>query len=123
MTTATKKTEDMTVAETLDAIFGDGTAEQTFTPEELEVARQPYSYTPPAGGRNVRLKVTPSGHVSPTHPDAPLGRHGSVRTVQINSVPPGVSLAEVVRLYAGTVDLSDSPMWEYERIGVGRILR
>ncbi len=38
----TKRTEDMTVAETMDAIFGDGFTEKISTPEELEIARQPY---------------------------------------------------------------------------------
>lgn len=121
--TTDKRTEDMTVAETLDAIFGDGSAAATFGPEDLDEAREPYDYAPPTPGHHVRLKITPSGAVSPTHSDAPLGRHGGTRTVQINSVPPTVSTAEVVRLYSLTVDLSDSTMWEFERLGPGRILR
>lgn len=112
-----------TVAETIDAIFGAGAAEATFTVDELAVARQPHFYEPPAPGRHYRLKVSRSGHVSPTHPQAPLGKHNGVRTVQINSVPPSVSLADVIRLYSGTLDLSDSVMWEFGQIGVGRILR
>jgi hypothetical protein len=39
---ATKRTEDMTVAETMDAIFGEGTAEREFGGEDLEIARHPY---------------------------------------------------------------------------------
>jgi len=115
--------DPMSVADTMDAIFGPGTAEQEWSGEDLETARRPYSYTPPGPGYHVRLKVTPSGHMSPTHPQAPLGRRGEVRTVQINSIPPSVPVAEVVRLYAGTTDLSDSLMWEFERLGIGRILR
>ncbi len=38
----TKRTEDMTVAETMDAIFGEGFTESISTPEELEIARQPF---------------------------------------------------------------------------------
>ena len=116
-------TDPKSAADTMDEIFGPGTAEQLWSGDDLEEARQPYVPPQSVAGRNVRLKVTPSGLVSPTHPRAPLGRNNGVRTVQINSVPPTVSTAEVVRLYSGTVDLSDSPMWEFERIGVGRVLR
>lgn len=42
---ATKRTEDMTVAEAMDAIFGDGFADKAFTPEELEIAGQSFKPT------------------------------------------------------------------------------
>jgi hypothetical protein len=37
-----KRPENMTVAETLDAIFGEGTTDQICTPEEAAIARQPF---------------------------------------------------------------------------------
>lgn len=37
-----KRAEDMTVAETMDAIFGEGTAEQAWSGEDLEIARRSY---------------------------------------------------------------------------------
>ena len=55
-----KKTEDMTVAETLDAIFGPGATEEEFSGADLEEARQPYDYTPPAPQRGID-----EGHDSP----------------------------------------------------------
>lgn len=38
-----KRPEDMTVAENLDAIFGAGTTDQIFTPEQAAIARQPFN--------------------------------------------------------------------------------
>ena len=112
-----------TVADTLDAIFGPGTAEASFTPAELEIARQPQSYEPPPHCHHVKLKVTASGLASPQHPQAPLGMHNGGRTVMITNVPAGTPLAEVVRRYSASVDTGADVAYSFDTLGAGRILR
>ena len=111
-------------AEEMDEIFGPGTAESMWQGDELEEARKPFEPPPSiVWGHCVRVKVGPSGLVSPAHPQAPLGRHNGVRVVEINAVPPTVPTAEVVRLYSVSIDISDSPSRDFDRLGLGRILR
>lgn len=70
----------------------------------------------------VKVKFGPSGHVSATHPAAPLGHHGESRTVAIVDVPPGVSTADVVRAYAASIDLGQHDTVRYADLGAGRII-
>jgi hypothetical protein len=72
--------------------------------------------------QTVKLKYGPSGHASPTHPDAPVGRRGEVRTVAIVDVPAAVPMAEVARLYNASIDLGADEV-PFAALGVGRIIR
>ena len=88
------------------------------------------------GTRSIKIKTTCNGmHVNTTlaSPLAPLGdvRDASVQIRQINNIPADVPTAAVIRLFAGTCDITglcgnghrERLEFDYSELGYGKIIR
>lgn len=88
------------------------------------------------GNRSIKIKTTCSAnHVNTTlaSPLAPLGdvRDASVQIRQINNIPEDVPTAAVIRLFAGTCDITglcgnghrERLEFDYSELGYGKIIR
>jgi len=83
--------------------------------------------------KTVRIKTVCDGmdvFTSQASPRAPLGdfRGSSVQIREVVNVPEGTNAIEVIRLFAGTADISQfygEPrlVFDYAELGIGKILR
>jgi len=98
----TKRTEDMTAIECFEAMFG-----------------VPYdSLKPESVLRGVRLKISPTGHLTLAHPQA-----DGANIIRVQQVPDTVSTADVLRRMDAVTVLRRNKTLHYNEIKPGVILR
>lgn len=71
--------------------------------------------------RALKFKHGPSGHITPTHPDARIGTRGPVTTYEITDVPDDVPVNRVQWLLERTA-LWDIVRVPYSALGEGKFL-
>jgi len=75
--------------------------------------------------KSIRLKHTEKsmGKLSIQHPDAPLGLHKGVCTIEITGIPDDADIADVLSVADQTAILAKRHSFEYSEIGRGKIIR